>query len=135
MNLTFSRKDNPIRADPLRAKPQNIIVDLDNRLIQINWSDGCESVYDLTLLRRACPCAECRPWVHDVGKVGDTPEAVRRAVGEIKSVSDVRAVGAYAISFNWADGHVFGIYDFDLLRALGRCEQDQSTDNNEMKEP
>jgi DUF971 family protein len=105
----------------LQHKPKNILVDVDGKRLQINWADDHESVYEFTYLRRACPCAECRPWTHGVGEVGQTPEAVRNAVGELKAVSDVQAVGAYAINFHWADGHSYGIYDFKYLRDLCPC--------------
>lgn len=108
----------------LRHKPTGIVVDLANRLIQINWADAHQSVYEFTYLRRACPCAECRPWVHGVGKVGDIPEAVHNAIGELKDVKDVQPVGSYALNFNWADGHTFGIYDWRYLRSVCPCPED-----------
>lgn len=99
-------------------KPSGIVVDLEQRLLQITWNDGATSVYTFDTLRRACPCAECRPWVHGVGRVGDTPPHVLEAVGELTSLEDISPVGGYALHFNWADGHVFGIYDWRYLRAL-----------------
>jgi DUF971 family protein len=108
--------------DTLKHKPRQILVDVENRLLQINWADAHESVFDFTLLRRACPCAECRPWVHG-GEVGKSPESVRHAVGELNAVSDVSAVGNYAINFRWADGHATGIYDFKFLRELDEAAQ------------
>ncbi len=100
------------------VKPSGIIVDLPQRLLQINWSDGKQSFYTFDTLRRACPCAECRPWVHGIGKVGESPESARQAVGELKTLTDVQPVGSYALHFNWADGHTFGIYDWQYLRSL-----------------
>jgi DUF971 family protein len=105
------------------SKPKKILVDVDNSLIQINWPDGHESVYDLTYLRRACPCAECQPWKEGIGKPGETPEAVLKAAGKLNAVSDVSAVGGYAIQFNWADGHSYGIYDWDYMRGLCPCDE------------
>jgi DUF971 family protein len=99
-------------------------VDLDRRLLQINWAEGGSSTYDFTYLRRACPCAECRPWIHSLFQSGDQdgsreiPDRVKDAIGELASVSDVRPVGSYALSFNWADGHTTGIYDFRYLRSI-----------------
>lgn len=117
--------------DARKYKPRNIIVDIENRLMQINWADGRESVYDFTLLRRACPCAECRPWVHGVGESGESPESVRRAVGELKSVGDVRPVGSYALNFQWADGHNYGIYDFKLLRELDDAAEQRASESEQ----
>lgn len=104
-------------------KPQNIIVDVENSLMQINWPDGHASVYALTYLRRACPCAECQPWKEGVGKTGESPQAVARAVGELNVVGDVQPIGGYAIQFNWKDGHNFGIYDWEYLRDLCPCDE------------
>lgn len=36
---------------------------------------------------------------------------------------NVRAVGSYALSFVWDDGHDYGIYSWHYLRALCPCEQ------------
>lgn len=110
-----------VKAKP--TKPQKVLVDVDNKLIQINWADGHESVYDFTYLRRACPCAECRPWVHGIGRVGESPDEVLQAVGELADASDVSMVGGYALHFNWADGHTTGIYQFEYLRELCPCEE------------
>lgn len=106
------------------SKPQKILVDIENRAMQINWQDGHASVYDFTYLRRACPCAECQPWKEGIGLPGEVPEKVKQAVGELNAVSDVQAVGAYAIQFHWADGHSFGIYNWDYLRELCPCAED-----------
>ncbi len=105
------------------SKPQNIIVDIENKALQITWADGHVSVYDFTYLRRACPCAECMPWKEGVGNPGEMPNTVRNAVGELKAVSDVVPVGGYAIQFLWAEGHRYGIYDWDYLLKLCPCEQ------------
>jgi len=34
----------------------------------------------------------------------------------------IEAVGAYAISVEWEDGHHYGIYNWHYLRALCPCE-------------
>ncbi|MBI4674521.1 MAG: DUF971 domain-containing protein [Chloroflexi bacterium] len=91
------------------------------RLLQINWSDGAQSIFDFDTLRRACPCAECRPWIHDLVKHDtphEVPEATRNAVGELGSLRDIQPVGSYALQFHWADGHTFGIYDWNYLWTL-----------------
>jgi len=100
------------------AKPSGIIVDLPQQRLQINWGDGQVSVFEFDTLRRACPCAECRPWVHGVGRPGETPDSVRNAVGRLESLQDIQPVGSYALHFNWADGHTTGIYDWVYLRSI-----------------
>ncbi len=104
-------------------KPAGIVVDVDTRQMQINWEDGHTSIYDLTYLRRACPCAQCQPWKEGIGREGESPESVLRATGELESASAVTPIGNYAICFHWADGHAFGIYDFGYLRDLCPCEE------------
>jgi DUF971 family protein len=106
---------------PVPLKPTSIVADLAQRLLQINWNDGVTSVYTFDTLRRACPCAECRPWIHDLVK-SNTPHeisaATRNATGELASLQDIQPIGSYALHFNWADGHTFGIYDWKYLRSL-----------------
>jgi DUF971 family protein len=102
-------------------KPAGIVVDLEKRLFQIKWNDTTESIFEFDTLRRACPCAECRPWIHDLVKTSashESPQAVKTARGDLKSMQDIQLVGSYAIHFNWADGHTQGIYDWKYLRSL-----------------
>ncbi len=103
-------------------RPQKIIVDVENQAMQIVWPDQHASIYDLTYLRRACPCAECQPWKEGVGEIGVSPETVLKAVGELNAVSDVAPVGGYAIQFFWKDGHQHGLYDWNYLRELCPCD-------------
>ncbi len=104
-------------------KPRGIVVDVENRLMQISWGDGHDSIYDFALLRHLCPCAECRPWIEGVGEVGAVPESVRQASIDIRSLQDVSPVGSYALNIRWADGHASGIYTFEYLRRLCPCEE------------
>ena len=115
-------------------KPSKVLVDVNTNQVQINWADGHTSIYDMTYLRRACPCAECQPWKEGVGEVGVSPEKVLNAVGELKAVHDVSMVGGYGIQFHWADGHAYGIYDFGYLRDLCPCEECASTNTQRINE-
>lgn len=104
-----------------QIKPTGIVIDLEQKLVQFNWQDGHTSIFDLNTLRRACPCAECRPWIHDLVRTSESHEpsdAVKNSIGELSSMQDVQPVGSYALHFNWADGHTYGIYDWKYLRAL-----------------
>ncbi len=91
--------------------------------MQINWADGHSSIYELTYLRRECPCAACQPWKEGLGPIGVKSESARNAVGELRRVEDVSQVGAYALNFQWTDGHDSGIYSFEYLRSLCPCEE------------
>jgi DUF971 family protein len=94
---------------------------LDRQLFQINWDDGQSSIFDFDTLRRACPCAECRPWIHELVRtpgVLEPPAHTLTARGQLRTMQDIQPVGSYAVHFNWADGHTTGIYDWKYLRAL-----------------
>lgn len=107
--------------------PTGITADRENRQLTITWKDDHTSVYSFSLLRNACPCAECRgghehmssepnPQVWSLPDV-DTPQTRLR---------DVEAVGTYAITIEWEDGHHFGIYNWNYLRALCPCSECRS---------
>ena len=93
--------------------------------LTISWRDGSTSILSSDLLRRACPCAECKE------KRGDTTHAKpltgkKRALSIIESsveqelkLLEVWGVGQYAIGIRWGDGHSSGIYPFPLLHELG----------------
>ena len=36
---------------------------------------------------------------------------------------NVESVGAYAIRIDWSDGHGSGIYSFEHLRSICKCEE------------
>lgn len=105
-----------------KPRPRAIVVDLEKRLIEITWTDDHASLYAFRYLRVACPCAQCKPWIHG-GPVGETPKEVLQATDEIRSLEDVRAVGSYALTIRWADGHEYGIYNWEYLRALCPCPE------------
>ena len=86
--------------------------------LQITWSDGVVSIYTLAVLRKNCPCAECRTKREEQPKkkvllpilTGDHSRPVTSASAEM--------VGNYAIQLAWTDGHSAGIYSFAYLREL-----------------
>ena len=104
-------------------KPQNIIVDIDTKQMQITWDSGHVSVYDFKYLRRACPCAECMPWKEGVGEVGKQPPSVFADPAEMKSPESVVPMGSYGFQIQWASGHIYGIYTWDYLLELCPCEE------------
>jgi DUF971 family protein len=80
--------------------------------VAIRWSDGHASVYPAPYLRRACCCAVCRERPAEDTNAAADPEIHPLAI---------RAVGTYAIEFEWSDGHGAGIYPYEYLRALCPC--------------
>ena len=80
--------------------------------LEITWSDGHHSVYEVRELRLACACAECiDEWS---GEARLDPASVPDDVRPLQ----IQSVGRYAIQISWSDGHSSGIYPFRRLRAL-----------------
>jgi DUF971 family protein len=107
--------------NPLR--PAEITANRQTGEFEIKWNDGHYSCYSFTFLRRACPCASCRGGHENMGTlpaaevyhlpVEDSPET---------RVSRVEAVGSYALTIEWEDGHHYGIYNWSYLRAICPCQ-------------
>ncbi len=96
--------------------PAQITPDVSSREIVITWDDGHVSRYSYRLLRQACPCAMC---VHEWSGAQLLDQSKVPADIAPKEMS---RVGAYALRFNWSDGHQTGIYTFAFLRSLCQCE-------------
>jgi len=85
------------------------------------WTDGHESYYPLESLRRACPCAACSGEPDLFGRMsGGAPQRYSVMSFVIHSID---AIGNYALQPNWADGHTYGIWTFERLRAHCPCCQ------------
>lgn len=104
------------------TRPLNITADRTQKTLSIIWEDQHQSTFPLSLVRAACPCAECRgghsnmrstpdPMVFDM-PMDDTSGSI---------IENIEAVGNYAITIEWQDGHSFGIYNWGYLRALCPC--------------
>jgi len=107
--------------------PTGITADREKREVLITWSDGHKSIYSFSLLRNACPCAECRGG-HEKMSANPDPEVWSLPEENTfkTSLKNVEAVGAYAITIEWEDGHHFGIYNWNYLRALCPCSECRS---------
>lgn len=103
-------------------KPVGITADRQKRIITVNWNDGHTSEIPFTLLRNACPCAECRGG-HE--KMGADPEPELFTAPDEDAPAtrlvNVEAVGTYGITPEWEDGHHYGIYSWSYLRKLCPC--------------
>jgi len=101
-------------------KPKSIRKEAGDGL-RITWTDGHQSLYPLTFLRDACPCASC---------AGETvlfrtytpPPPDLSTPGRYELV-DIRLVGSYAAQLYWADGHDTGIYSWERLLAICPCPE------------
>ena len=106
------------------VRPTEITANRQNRELAVTWSDGHQSVYPFSLLRHACPCAECRGGHANMRsdpdpKVFDLPDEDSPAT----HLRNLEAVGSYALTPEWEDGHHYGIYNWNYLRALCPCPE------------
>lgn len=110
------------------SKPSGITANREIRQVIIKWEDEHESHYNYSLLRYACPCAECRG---GHGKMRNEPDKEIFYLPDVNSpgtnIQQIEPVGAYAITIQWQDGHHYGIYKWDYLRALCPCPECRST--------
>jgi DUF971 family protein len=103
-------------------KPTGITANRQTHQVTITWQDGHESVYSFTFMRNACPCAECRGGHENMGTL-PTPSTYALPDEDTPAtrLRNLEAVGTYALSFEWEDGHHYGIYNWNYLRAICPC--------------
>ncbi len=87
----------------------------DKDTLFIQWSDGQQRFYNVTDLRRHCPCATCNTERSHAGLEEGQPLPSPEAV----ALQQMTPVGNYAYSLHFSDGHNTGIYTLELLRNLG----------------
>ncbi|MCX7609066.1 MAG: DUF971 domain-containing protein [Anaerolineales bacterium] len=106
----------------MSVRPISITADRAQKTLSVLWEDGHLSVYSFSLLRAGCPCAGCQGG-HENMK--DVPDAsvflVQLPDSPAVRLVTVQAVGSYAITPVWEDGHAYGIYRWEYLRALCPC--------------
>ncbi len=108
----------------MSIRPTGIAASRSKREMTVTWSDGHVSIYPFDLLRAGCPCASCRGG-HEQMSAEPDPSVFEVHLPESPETQlvDIQAVGSYAISLVWGDGHSYGIYNWSYLRALCPCEQ------------
>lgn len=99
--------------------PTSIKADRQSSILTITWSDGVSSPLPFTLLRNACPCAECRGG-HENMHSEPVEEMFNIPIMAANStrIRNITPVGNYAITIEWEDGHAYGIYNWRYLRLL-----------------
>lgn len=107
--------------------PQNVRVNqTDGTGVEITWKDGHNSCWTFAWLRAACPCATCVEEREAEGRSpGEQKPEPKTALPIYKTAvrpNKVNAVGRYAISFDWNDGHTSGIYSWHYLRSVCNCD-------------
>ena len=93
-------------------EPEEVRHEKAARRLIVTWDDRHVSTYGLDYLRSWCPCAGCQ---------GHAPTP-RHLDLTGQDLTHLEAVGNYAITLTWADGHNTGIYSFRLLRGLCPCD-------------
>jgi DUF971 family protein len=112
-------------------RPTNITADRQSGRLMIEWSDGHRSVYPFSLVRFACPCAECRGGHANMRSEPDPevfsiPEEDTPRTRMVK----IELVGTYGLTIEWQDGHHYGIYNWNYLRQLCPCPECQGSANH-----
>ena len=112
----------------IKETPTGITANKNERTLSLTWKDGHVSVYPFGLLRAACPCASCRgghenmhPEPEEAVFSANMPESAATRLNTIE------AVGQYALTIEWQDGHHYGIYNWHFLRALCPCAECRAT--------
>ena len=105
-------------------RPSGMTADKNKRTLTVTWNDGHVSDYPFALLRAACPCASCRGGHERMSALPD-PEIFATYLpvdSPSTRMETLKAVGSYAIMIVWEDGHDYGIYNWQYLKALCPCE-------------
>ncbi len=105
------------------TKPTSITANRKKREMTVIWDDGHQSIYSFELLRAGCPCAECRGGHDKMGSI-PPPEVFDVHIEDEQKITlkNIVPVGSYAITPVWEDGHDYGIYQWEYLRALCPCK-------------
>ena len=93
---------------------------VEDRFLQITWSDGEVRRSSFPTLRKACPCATCREKSRaDVTRKPNLLPVLSAAEAQPIKIVRMRPVGNYAYNIDFSDGHGSGLFTIELLRELG----------------
>ena len=119
--------DMPLAANS-RMDPRSVEVNVTSGSgMDIQWKDGHQSHYSFQWLRDACPCALCDEERTQSGRaIGASPKAKPGELPMFRQSpkpTEATAVGKYAVTFKWSDGHQHGIYSWEFLRQHCPCAE------------
>ena len=80
--------------------------------VTVTFADQYVAKFNLTELRLACPCAECRNTREAGGETWPGPNSPTPL-----RISNVELHGGWGLRFEWNDGHGTGIFPFRSLRS------------------
>jgi len=92
-------------------KSNRVAIDVERRMLTINFKDGSKVELPWDLLRDACPCAECK-------ELHGPRDPLKLVAAPNKDLVEFKYSGNYAVQLVWGDGHSFGIYAWPYLRNL-----------------
>ena len=99
---------------PETPAPTALTVHQQSRVLEVDFDDGAHFRIPFELMRICSPSAE----VQGHGPGQEVLQTGKRDV----VVTDITAVGHYAVQPRFSDGHDTGIYSWDLLYRLGTDE-------------
>ena len=101
-------------ATPPTAQPVSLTVHQASRLLEIAFDDGAAFRIPFELMRVYSPSAE----VQGHGPGQEVLQTGKRDVG----ITDIQAVGHYAVQPSFTDGHESGIFTWGYLYHLGSSQ-------------
>ena len=108
----------------MNEKATSIKANKTTREFTVTWDDGHVSIYPFELLRAACPCASCRGGHENMSSEPDENVfSMELEESSATRIDNVIAVGSYAMSIMWEDGHDHGIFNWHYLQALCPCDE------------
>jgi DUF971 family protein len=81
----------------------------DNHSFVIEWNDGLVGEYQLGMLQKRCPCAQCRD--EKTGQAQSRQDKSQKGVRARR----IYSVGRYALRVEFTSGCSTGIYSFNML--------------------
>ncbi|MBI3272207.1 MAG: DUF971 domain-containing protein [Planctomycetes bacterium] len=105
--------------DALKLEPRDV-KRVDAATLEWTWGDGHVSTYRFKYLRVSCPCAAC------VDEWSGKRRVEVSQIAEDVVIRKFEPVGAYAVRFEWSDGHNTGLYSFRFLREICPCSECQA---------
>ncbi len=100
--------------DSSTPMPTALTVHQASRVLEVSFDDGATFRIPFELMRVYSPSAEVQG--HGPGQ-----EVLQTGKREV-SITDIAAVGHYAVQPRFSDGHESGIFSWDLLYSLGAHE-------------
>lgn len=96
-------------------KPERPGVDFDAESITLSWSTGETATVPNGVLRRACGCALC------IDEMTRAPLLDPASIPADIHAEKIGAIGNYAITVDWSDGHNTGFFPYSTIRDLANA--------------